>query len=781
MFTQSNRTISPMTDRPGVNRPGVRRSVLTAAYAMVLACAALALLLHAGHANALGVGSEELVNKAAVPARIPAGARRYEPASVLAQPGLNCTLQSAKNQDRTMVLRVMTDHDGYARFHAVRATGVDAVQQLVLDCADAAGHQSSYSVDLTADKTFTARPLDLAGEPGVDRPALLGDPMSYSQSQLLVAGYGLRPDPTRSPAAYARWFTSASKPARLLQMKRPLTRAHTAVSAGVTSTVAPYWVGSVLTGAPLYESVEMIFNVPTAIAGGDQTTSTEMAIWNGLGGYNQDSSLIQGGVSVQTTPSAAGYGVFREYCCGDPDSNGYGGAFAPNPGDQFYSEEWYCDSTGNINAYGGYGCSFLHDITAGAILSCISATGSPCWSVKALPLCSVNPNAPNCMTPGLTAEFIIENQSLDISATTSAFTDFTPTVTMAGSAYTSATNSSSQSISTDSAVDLLTDFTDTTTRMNVSLGTTDQTYFAVQGMTNSIWEYTGNGWTALDDNPASTALAAAADNLYQLHVDGSIWKSTGAPCGASFCGGWVKYDDNTTTVAIAAGGTHLYQLHGSGSIWKSTGAPCDSSGCTGWRKLDQNPAAIAIAAAGKNLYELRSDGEILMSTGAACSNNICAGWVELDNNPLAVAIAADANNLYELHSSGQVWKYTGAPCTGTYCPGWTRLDSNAATVAITSGGGHVYEYRNDGEIWKWKGAACTSSSCWVQLDNNPLTTSVVADGANLYELHNTGSVWKSTGVACSGGSCPGWSRVDSNPMTNKIAAGGARLYELHGN
>lgn len=761
MFLQSHSADSRMTDRPGA-----RRRVPAAASAIILACAALALLLHTGRAHALGVGSEDLLNKAGVPARIPAGARRFEPASILARPGLTCTLQSVGNQDRTMVLHLATDHDGYARFHAVRATAVDAVQQLILGCIDAAGNSSSYAVDLAAEETFTARPLDLAGEPGTDRPALSGNPMSYSQGQLLVAGYGLRPDPTSSPGAYARWLASASKPARLLQAKRALTRAHTAFSPDVTTTTAPYWVGSVLTGVPLYESIEMMFNVPTAIAGGDQTTSTEMAIWNGLGGYGTGPGLIQGGVSVQTTPSAAGYVAFREYCCGDPDSNGYGGAFAPNPGDQIYSAQWYCDASGNLNINGGYGCSFLHDLTAGAILSCISATGSPCWSVQALPQCSVNPNAPNCMTLGLAAEFVIENQSLDISSTTSAFTDFTPTVTMAGSAYTSVTNSYSQSISTDSAVDLLADFTDTTTRMNVSLGTTDQTYFGVQGMTNSIWEYTGspctptgcNGWNVLDDNPASTALAAAAGNLYQQHSDGSIWKSTGAPCGASFCAGWVKYDDNAATVAIAAGGAHLYQLHGSGSIWKSTGVPCNTSGCTGWRKLDQDPTAIAIAAAGNNLYELRSDGVILMSTGAPCKNNICAGWVQLDNNPLAVAIAADANNLYELHSSGQVWKYTGTPCTGTYCPGWTRLDSNPATVAITSGGGHVYEYLSDGEIWKWAGGACTGSGCWAQLDNNPLTISVVADGANLYELHNTGSVWKSTGAACSGGSCPGWFR-----------------------
>jgi hypothetical protein len=726
-----------------------------------------------------------------VPSRLPTDARHFEPASVLVKPGLRCELQSERNVDPAQTISLLTDADGYARFHALRATAADRTQRLSLTCADSTGKASTYSVDLTSAETFVPRPLDLAAEPGIDRPALSGDPMSYSQGQLIAAGYGLRPDPTQNPAAYARWLASAAKPGRLLQTKRPAPHAPSAISNSVTSITAPYWVGSALTGSPNYESTEMIFNVPAAIAGGDQTTATAISIWNGLGGFGTGSGLIQGGVTIQTTPTAAFYGVFREYCCGDPDSNGYGGAFTPNPGDQVYSSQWYCDANGNININGGYGCSFLHDITAGAILSCISATGSPCWSVKALPLCSVNPTAENCMTLGKAAEFIVENQSPQISSTSTAFTDFAPTVTMAGSAYTSATNRSSQTVSTDKAVDLLTDFTDTTTRINVSLGTSDQTYFGVQGMTNSIWRYTGapcnpsgcDGWIALDDNPSTSALAASAGNLYQLHTNGSIWKSTGAPCGGSFCGGWVKYDSNPASVAIAADGSHLYQLHASGSIWKSTGAPCNSSGCAGWTKLDEDPTAVAIVASGNQLYQLRSSGAILRWTGIGCNGSACPGWVQLDDNPLTVAVAADGSNLYQLHSSGQIWKFTGTVCSGTNCPGWLRIDDNPNAIAITAGGGHLYELHDTGEIWKFTGVGCTGSYCpgWTKLDDNPAAVAILAEAGNLYQLHNTGSVWKSTGVACSGASCPGWFRLDANPMTTRIVAGGGQLYELHGN
>jgi len=124
----------------------------------------------------------------------------YTPASVYAAPGLQCKLYAAGSAPAA-VLDVSTDDDGYARFHAVRAAGGDTVKQLNLDCTDSAGHSSYYFVDLTSDDTFAPRPLNLANERGIDRPALKGDPLSYSPSELIKAGYGLRPDPKKDPAA----------------------------------------------------------------------------------------------------------------------------------------------------------------------------------------------------------------------------------------------------------------------------------------------------------------------------------------------------------------------------------------------------------------------------------------------------------------------------------------------------------------------------------------------------------------------------------------------------
>jgi Peptidase A4 family len=330
--------------------------------------------------------------------------KRYVPASVQAAAGLQCKLHASDRAPASGLI-VFTDGDGYARFHAVRQRLGSAAQHLTLSCADEAGRPSSYPVDLASDATFVARPLNIANERGIDRPPLRGDPLSYSQAQLSREGYGLRPDPAGAPAAYASWYEAATKPGRMLYAKRSDGRAHT-----VTTSTAPPWIGSVMTGSAPYKSITATFEVPTTIPGAFGTTSTEAAIWPGLGGFGTGSGLIQAGVILSTTPTSASYMTWREYCCGDPDSNGYGGAFVPSPGDKILAQAWYCDANGQSDIGGGFGCSYLYDFQSGAVFSCTIPRGDPsnppCWSVKALPLCSVN-RVQNCMTLGTSAEFIL--------------------------------------------------------------------------------------------------------------------------------------------------------------------------------------------------------------------------------------------------------------------------------------------------------------------------------------------------------------------------------------
>lgn len=105
----------------------------------------------------------------------PAG-QKLIPASVKAAPDLRCTLRP--KGDQTNGIPVFTDNDGYARFHAVKVSSGSPRQLQTLTCTDEGGRASAYDVDLASDETFVNRPLDLANEPGVDRPALTGDPNS---------------------------------------------------------------------------------------------------------------------------------------------------------------------------------------------------------------------------------------------------------------------------------------------------------------------------------------------------------------------------------------------------------------------------------------------------------------------------------------------------------------------------------------------------------------------------------------------------------------------------
>ena len=369
--------------------------------------------------------------------------KSFSAASVRALPGLNCKLYPAGAPSSSVSL--LTDDDGYARFYAIKRGVEDAIKSLTLDCADARGNPSTYSVDLTSSETFLPNPINLAKLPGTDRPALNGDPLSYTQSQLLEAGYGLRPDPVKNAAGYARWLAAASNPGRILQTPNatipqlksfPLEDVRQPGNGEIPRNLlvpqqASNWYGTVLTGAPDYVFTSATFYVPQAIPGGDNTGVTSIYIWNGLGGFGTGAGLIQGVLWIQTTAAAATYSTFREYCCGDcqytigpnncnpPPSTGSQGFFRPKSGDLIFDEAWYCDATGNQNINGGYGCVFMQDLTPlGAIVSCTSYLASPCSSVKAFPLCSLTPKPSPCMTLGKSADFIIEN------GTNGALTDF---------------------------------------------------------------------------------------------------------------------------------------------------------------------------------------------------------------------------------------------------------------------------------------------------------------------------------------------------------------------
>lgn len=259
-------------------------------------------------------------------------------------------------------------------------------------------------------------------------------------------------------------------------------------------------------------------------------------------------------------------------------------------------------------------------------------------------------------------------------------------------------------------------------------------------------------WQEIDNNPATKAIVAAGNNLYQLHNNGRIWRYTGTPLT-----GWQLLDNNPATTTIVAGGNNLYQLHNNGRIWRYTGTPL-----TGWQLLDNNPATKAIIAADNNLYQLHNNGRIWKYTGTPLT-----GWQMLDNNPATVAIVAGGNNLYQLHNNGRIWRYTGPPLTG-----WQMIDNNPATKAIVAVDNVLYQLHNTGRIWKYTGVPLTG---WQMLDNNPATSLIAAGGNNnLFQMHNNGKIWRYTGPPLTG-----WLQLDNNGASVAIVGAASNLYQLH--
>lgn len=440
-----------------------------------------------------------------------AAQRHFEPAAVKARPNLRCQLHDIGTSPASGVT-VHTDADGYARFHAVKAAPGTPPQ--TLSCVDEAGQAASFAVDLSVADLFVHRPVDIAREPGVDRPALVGDPAQLGQAELLDKGYGLRPrmdDPN-----YAAWLEAARRPGRMLYRKSTDKHIHKVT----TRQGGPAWIGSVMTGSASYTSVSATFVVPTAIPGAFGTSGTEASLWPGLGGFGTGSGLIQAGITLQTTATTAAYGTWREYCCGDGDSNGYGGAFVPAPGDKILAQAWYCDANGNANLNGGYGCSYMFDFRSSAVFSCTKPRGTqgstPCWSVAALPLCSASPNAANCMTVGAAAEFILENQSGQLAPATDQFPPFKPTISMTGSA-TGANGTVTPA--TDPSVVLLTDYPHGAPKVGVTLAGATTSFQTVAWSEFAISPgRTAGGGSRI----AAVSRAPGTMEIFWIGADGSV-------------------------------------------------------------------------------------------------------------------------------------------------------------------------------------------------------------------------------------------------------------------
>jgi hypothetical protein len=190
--------------------------------------------------------------------------------------------------------------------------------------------------------------------------------MTHTESELVLAGYGLRPDPLKAPKGYASWLQAAQLPAT--RVAGPGVTLHHR-----SHGTSPTWGGCVATRRnQKYAVVSSNWSVP-AVTGQLENCADEVnnsALWVGLNGLGTG-DIVQTGTESD---------VFDDYYCQFYD----GGLsftydawiqyfpFSPqwvfnvNPGDTMFGEAWVVNSDGALNANGSYGWFFINDETTSA-------------------------------------------------------------------------------------------------------------------------------------------------------------------------------------------------------------------------------------------------------------------------------------------------------------------------------------------------------------------------------------------------------------------------------
>jgi hypothetical protein len=634
------------------------------------------------------------------------GRPQFESASVYVPAGNDCVLHPKDNQDPSQSIPLRSDADGVARFLAVRPTLPASVDQLALDCIDSNGNANTFLVDLRSEETFVERPFDPSSANLAFRPGLTGDPLSYTQDQLVEAGYGLRPDPKEDPDGYQTWLAAVSEPVYKLraaprassapQASRlatpfnvPLDRTELMKPDAVYLSPRNYWTGAILSGsyqlnatsAKTYGYVknQANFVVPTIYPNLFSTKNSALTIWNGL------DNVFQAIVDVNATSLVGTYGIHRQNFYHDLPKTSIdeqGVDFTPKKGDEIFAEEWYCDSKGHVKMAGGYGCSIMIDETQKIEWECDQSNSKDCQSY---------PIESKYLTNGAlgqTAEFIIEDDTGEVSGNCPSKTNcdkewvgISP-VTMTGSALVvqgSSATGKTVTTGTDPTVSL---WTDSAVSTPFVFG---DAHFIITLPTGGV------KWSQL------------SSNIY--YWDGSSFESLSTPQvspntqpGVIFgCASWLAVGPNsrgltkgtpwsTGCTAAADGNYNVYQMQTGGA----------------WIRMQSDIATQVATSPEGDIWALNAKGDILYWDGSKFVANPtggCATMIAVGPNsrgltrgtPWATGChaAADGNyDVYQMQTAGK----------------WVKMQSDVATRLAVSPEGNAWALNKDGQILYWNGS-----------------------------------------------------------------------------
>jgi hypothetical protein len=324
-------------------------------------------------------------------------------------PNADCTLVKSGDLPESG-LEFGSDELGQVHFYAHPAGAALHSASLALNCTAADGTVSAQQVDVSVDASATDDPLL---QPGKPRPPLAGDPMSYSQSELVQRGYPPRPDPSQSPGTYQKWLAKVSRQAMMVGPGVPLRRKHV-----FNAQYSSHWSGCATTQTLTFEAVEGSWVVPTVTGTRGQSPCavgnvSESSFWVGVDGWLNTEALIQTGTSQYvyfypesgSTCSSGGY-MFSDYYAWVEYYTAYNGGSGPevyefdvSPGDQMDGEAWAGDYQGTFSdAYYAKGWYDIYD----------SNSDSEYLGSQQPPAPDSNPPA-GAYFEGLNAEWILEN------------------------------------------------------------------------------------------------------------------------------------------------------------------------------------------------------------------------------------------------------------------------------------------------------------------------------------------------------------------------------------
>jgi hypothetical protein len=242
------------------------------------------------------------------------------------------------------------------------APPVDWGAQLELACSDASGQIGDYTVDLTSALLFERKQSSLVG---YIRPALTGDPLSYSQQELIQAGYPRRPNP--SSDMYHRWLRAVSIDVTVVPEQLIAAPATSYYVFKQTVTLPNFnWAGAVLAydsdmsdnNGLEYLEAQADFTVPSFTT---NISGQNAGFWAGLGGYiSNDAGPIQTGITLLNSSS---YQSWIEY---GPARSQTQNNIVPHANDEMFIECYASDATGYYyDDQGSHGTFAIIDDTTG--------------------------------------------------------------------------------------------------------------------------------------------------------------------------------------------------------------------------------------------------------------------------------------------------------------------------------------------------------------------------------------------------------------------------------